>query len=146
MPKGHKKNLDLRGGLQEMDRALAYAMRKNMATAERLLNSPIEESEKVGLRAYLEGHPLSRKQQSNPEPNPAPRIPTERERFLERVTRVLMDLSDPNLRNLYELAKSMGRVERSREQPSPPKVRRGNAEKKINEGSGPSGDVANGGD
>lgn len=124
MPKGHKKELNLVAGLVEMDRALAYAMRKNMGTAERILVSSAGEEDKAALRAYLESHPLSRKKPSAPSMKPAPRVLSERERILERVARVLTGLSEPNLRNLYELAKSMGRVERSRVKAALPRTPR----------------------
>jgi hypothetical protein len=134
MPKGHKKELNLRDGLLETDRALTYAMRKNLGTAERLLNSPIEEAEKAELRTFLEGHPLARKTPPTPSPVSVPQVLTERERFLERVIRVLSGLSEPNLRNLYELAKSMGRVENTGEKNPPQRSKR--RPMAANQGSG----------
>ena len=125
MPKGYKKELNLRAGLVELDRALAFAMRKNLGTAERLLQSSLGEAEKSELRGYLEDHPLFRnKSTSGPTAEPVPRILSERERFLERVARVLSGLSDQNLLSIYEFAKTMGRVQRSQGKQTNPKPKR----------------------
>lgn len=125
MPKGYKKELNLRAGLVELDRALACAMRKNLGTAERLLQSSLGESEKSELRAYVEGHPLSRNNHASaPTTEPVPRPLSERERFLERMARVLSGLSDQNLLSIYEFAKTMGRVQRSQGRPNNAKPRR----------------------
>jgi SOS response regulatory protein OraA/RecX len=109
----------------ELDRALAFAMRKNLGTAERLLKSSLGEAEKSELRVYLDAHPLSRNKQAADQPTePVPRALSERERFLERIARVLSGLSDQNLLSIYEFAKTMGRVQRSQGKPESPKTRR----------------------
>lgn len=142
MPKGYKKELNLRAGLVELDRALAFAMRKNLGTAERLMQSSLGESEKSELRAFLEGHPLSRnKQASAPTIEQVPRPMTERERLLERMTRVLSGLSDQNLLSIYEFAKTMGRVQRSQGRPSNPKPRRQRADAGKEKEGGVTGDA-----
>ena len=112
MPKGHKRELNLSAGLIESDRSLLYSVRRNIDLAEQLLRLPIGEGEKSELEVYFGRHPLNKPKSVEPVEAPASRILTGRERLSERLIRMLAALSESNLNHLYELAKSMGRMEK----------------------------------
>lgn len=114
MPKGHKRTLGLGAEWFELEKSLSAAVRKYRALADRLLREPVDEGVKAELKGFLERNSLDRKKVPEPDKNALPRILSERERLLERFGRTLRSLSEANQRNLYELAKSMGRVERAR--------------------------------
>lgn len=112
MPKGYKREMDLASTLIEMDRTLLNAVRRNMGISERLLQAPIGDSEKSELQKHLARHPMARSKQPEMKPDATPRVLSDRDRLLERTTKTLPGLSDQNLSNLYELAKSMVRTEK----------------------------------
>jgi hypothetical protein len=114
MPKGHKRTLGLGAEWFELEKSLSAAVRKYRALADRLIREPVDEGVKSELKGFLERNSLDRKKAPEPNRNALPRILSDRERLLERFGRTLRSLSEANQRNLYELAKSMGRVERAR--------------------------------
>lgn len=114
MPKGQRRVLGLAEQWSELDRSLSAVVRKNQAFADRLAREPLGEGERAELKAYLDKAGFGRKGKTEPEVKPAVRVLSEKDRLLERFGKALRSLGEANLRNLYELAKSMGRVERAR--------------------------------
>jgi hypothetical protein len=114
MPKGHRRTLGLGAEWYELDKSLSAAVRRYRAFADRLVREPLDESVKAELKGFLERNPLERKKTPDSTKKDPPPILSDRERLLERCGRTLRSLSEANQRNLYELAKSMGRVERAR--------------------------------
>ena len=114
MPKGHRRTLGLRAEWFELDKSLSAAVRRHRAFADRLVREPLDESVKAELKGFLERDSLDRKKTPDSNKKDPPPILSDRERLLERCGRTLRSLSEANQRNLYELAKSMGRVERAR--------------------------------
>jgi hypothetical protein len=114
MPKGHKRTLGLGAEWFELDKSLSGAVRRYRAFADRLIREPLDESVKAELKGFLERNFPNRKESSGTKKKEPPPVLSDRERLLDRFGRTLRSLSEANQRNLYELAKSMGRVERAR--------------------------------
>jgi hypothetical protein len=114
MPKGHKRTLGLGAEWFELDKSLSGAVRRYRAFADRLVREPLDEGVKAELKGFLERNFPERKKSSGTNKKEPPPVLSDRERLLERFGRTLRSLSEANQRNLYELAKSMGRVERAR--------------------------------
>lgn len=114
MPKGHRRTLGLGAEWFELDKSLSAAVRRYRAFADRLIRDPLDESVRAELKGFLDRNSLDRKKTPDPNKKDPPPILSDRERLLERCGRTLRSLSEANQRNLYELAKSMGRVERAR--------------------------------
>ena len=114
MPKGHRRTLGLGADWFELDKSLSAAVRRYRAFADRLVREPLDESVKTELKGFLERNSLGGKKTPDSNKKDPPPIRSEKERLLERCGRTIRSLSEANQRNLYELAKSMGRVERAR--------------------------------
>jgi hypothetical protein len=94
-----------------LDRMLLAAARRNLSFAERLAKESQDPEAKSNLEKFLSRHLLRPKVGTQPEKQ-AVVVPTsEKERRIQRLANYLPDLTDWDLANLLELAKSMHRFQ-----------------------------------
>lgn len=121
MPKGIRKQRSLGEELVGLDRMLSAAARKNLSIAERMAKESQEPEAKAVLEKFLSRHLLRPKVDATPEKKPATVPTTEKERRIQRLSGYLPALTDWDLANLLELAKSMHRFQ-SAGKPRKPKA------------------------
>lgn len=111
----------------DLDRVLLASVKRNLSVARHLAADSSDPVLKAALEKFLTKHILTTKDM----PSEKPVIPepmTEKDKRIYRLTRYLSVLSDTDMRNLLELAKSMNRM---RKESDPAEMEIENQDQKI---------------
>ncbi len=109
MPKGIRRELNLGEEVMDLDRVLLASVKRNLSVARHLAKESSDPALKVILEKFLIKHILTPKDVALEKPMDTEPM-TEKDRKAYRLNRYLSVLSETDMQNILELAKSMYRI------------------------------------